>query len=407
LRLSRSTLLTGIAALAVVGLLVWLFRPTPVLVDVGRVERGTLLVTVDEEAETRVRERFAVAAPVTGRLERIALDAGDAVERGTVVARVHPIPLDPRALAEAQARLEAAVAMEREAEARVHRARAALEQARRSARRARELAAAGALSDEARERAELEALTGAEELEAAEFAARAARFESRAARAALMAAGEPVSPADGLVRPCGDRDSNCLELRSPVKGRVLRVLEESERIVAAGLPVIELGDPAEIEIVVDVLSTDAVKVKAGAPVLIENWGGDEVLRGRVRLVEPSGFTKVSALGVEEQRVNVIVDLPERPESLGDGYRLDARIVVWEGADVLKVPAGALFRYGEAWSVFVVEAGRARRREVEIGQRSAREAELKSGLREGDLVILHPSDQVEDGVRIERLARPDS
>lgn len=407
MRLSRSTLLTGIAALAVVGLLVWLFRPTPVLVDVGRVERGTLLVTVDEEAETRVRERFAVAAPVTGRLERIALDEGDAVERGTVVARVHPIPLDPRALAEAQARLEAAVAMEREAEARVHRARAALEQARRSARRARELAAAGALSDEARERAELEALTGAEELEAAEFAARAARFESRAARAALMAAGEPVSPADGLVRPCGDRDSNCLELRSPVKGRVLRVLEESERIVAAGLPVIELGDPAEIEIVVDVLSTDAVKVKAGAPVLIENWGGDEVLRGRVRLVEPSGFTKVSALGVEEQRVNVIVDLPERPESLGDGYRLDARIVVWEGADVLKVPAGALFRYGEAWSVFVVEAGRARRREVEIGQRSAREAELKSGLREGDLVILHPSDQVEDGVRIERLARPDS
>jgi HlyD family secretion protein len=294
MRFSRSTLLGAAAALGVAALVVWLFRPAPVLVDVGSVERGTLVVTVDEEAETRVRERFAVAAPVTGRLERIALDEGDPVEAGTVVARVHPSPLDPRALAEAQARLEAALAMEHEAEARVHRAQAALKQARRSARRARELAAADALSDEARELAELEEITRAEELEAAEFGARAARFESRAARAVLLAAGEAVDSSDGLVRPCGDRDSNCLELRSPVKGRVLRVLEESERIVAAGTPVIELGDPSAIEIVVDLLSSDAVKVKAGARVLIENWGGDEVLSGRVRLVEPSGFTKISA-----------------------------------------------------------------------------------------------------------------
>jgi HlyD family secretion protein len=405
MRFSRSTLLGAAAALGVAALVVWLFRPAPVLVDVGSVERGTLVVTVDEEAETRVRERFAVAAPVTGRLERIALDEGDPVEAGTVVARVHPSPLDPRALAEAQARLEAALAMEHEAEARVHRAQAALKQARRSARRARELAAADALSDEARELAELEEITRAEELEAAEFGARAARFESRAARAVLLAAGEAVDSGDGLVRPCGDRDSNCLELRSPVKGRVLRVLEESERIVAAGTPVIELGDPSAIEIVVDLLSSDAVKVKAGARVLIENWGGDEVLSGRVRLVEPSGFTKISALGVEEQRVNIIVDLPERPESLGDGYRLDTRIVVWEGDDILKIPSSALFRYGEAWSVFVVESGRARRRVIEIGRRSARYAELKDGLREGQLVILHPSDQVEDGVRVERLAPP--
>jgi HlyD family secretion protein len=405
MRFSRSTLLGAAAALGVAALVVWLFRPAPVLVDVGSVERGTLVVTVDEEAETRVRERFAVAAPVTGRLERIALDEGDPVEAGTVVARVHPSPLDPRALAEAQARLEAALAMEHEAEARVHRAQAALKQARRSARRARELAAADALSDEARELAELEEITRAEELEAAEFGARAARFESRAARAVLLAAGEAVDSSDGLVRPCGDRDSNCLELRSPVKGRVLRVLEESERIVAAGTPVIELGDPSAIEIVVDLLSSDAVKVKAGARVLIENWGGDEVLSGRVRLVEPSGFTKISALGVEEQRVNIIVDLPERPESLGDGYRLDTRIVVWEGDDILKIPSSALFRYGEAWSVFVVESGRARRRVIEIGRRSARYAELKDGLREGQLVILHPSDQVEDGVRVERLAPP--
>jgi HlyD family secretion protein len=189
-------------------------------------------------------------------------------------------------------------------------------------------------------------------------------------------------------------------VRAPIAGRVLRLHEESERIVPAGAPLVELGDPREIEIVVDVLSADAVKIEAGAPLWIEDWGGGQPLRASVRRVEPSGFTKVSALGVEEQRVNVIADFAEAPDGLGDGYRVEARIVVWHADDVLRVPASALFRSGEGWAVFVAEGGRSRRREVEVGARGPFEAEVEAGLAEGDAVVLHPSDRLADGVRIQ-------
>jgi len=392
----------GLAALAatMVALLVWVFLPAPVRVDVGVVKRGRLRVTVDEEGQTRVRDRFVVAAPIAGRVARITFDAGDPVDRGTVVARMQPLPLDPRTRNEAQARLDAAVAAQKEADARVEQARAALEQAQRGARRARELGRKGSISSEERELAELEETSRQKELEAALFGARAAAYNVEAAKAALMAPGSHDSQA--LVAACESQPHSCLELRSPVKGQVLRVPEQSERVVVAGAPLLELGDPTALEIVVDVLSADAVKVKPGALMLLEDWGGQKPLKARVRLVEPSGFTKVSALGVEEQRVNVIADFAEDHVPMADGYRVEASIVVWEADDVLEVPSSALFRHGGQWSVFVIEGGRARRRAVEIGQRNATASQVLSGLEEGARVVLHPSDQIEDGVRVEPL-----
>jgi HlyD family secretion protein len=398
-RPSRATLgaLGGALLLGALGW--WVFRPAPLRVDVGRVDRGALRVTVDEEGETRVLQRYVVAAPTTGRLLRIALDEGDAIEAGAVVARIEPVPLDPRDRAAAEARLEAAAASKSAAEARVGQARAALDQAKRAARRAERLFDAGTLSAEAREEADL-ALTSAErEHEAALYAAEAADHEVEAARAALIAAASGASAdlADPDPRVCAP--SPCVEVRAPVAGRVLRVHEESERIVAAGTPLLDLGDPDALEIVVDVLSTDAVRIETGAAMLVEEWGGARPLRAAVQRIEPSAFTKVSALGVEEQRVNVIGRLLEPAPGLGDGYRVEARIVVWEAADVLRVPASALFRAGEDWAVFVVEDGVARRRPIEVGERSRTAAEVRSGLGEGDGVVLHPSDRLADGARV--------
>jgi HlyD family secretion protein len=384
----------------VVVLLLVLLRPRPVRVDVAAVRRGVLQVTVDEEGHTRVRDRFLITAPIAGRLARLTLDAGDPVERGMVVARMQPLPLDPRSRAEATARLEAAVAQQRAADARVEQAHAALEQAQRSGARARHLGTKGTIAAEERELAELAETARQKELEAATFAARAAVFNVEAARAALMAPGDQSS--QELAATCEAEDGACLELRSPIRGQVLRVPEKSERVVVAGAPLLELGDASALEIVVDVLSADAAQVKPGALMLIEDWGAAEPLRALVRLVEPSGFMKLSALGVEEQRVNVIADFETSPVPIADGYRVEARIVVWEAADVMKVPTSALFRREGAWSVFVVDGGRACRRAVEIGQRSALEAQVLQGLDEGARVIVHPSDQVEDGVRVAPL-----
>jgi HlyD family secretion protein len=390
----RRWILTGLVMAAAVSGLLWLMRPAPVRVELGTASRGPLEVTVAEEGRTRVRHRFVVAAPVSGRLERIALDEGDAVAAGDVVARVAPAPLDPRSIAQAQAQLEAALAGRREAQARVAQARAALEQAERELARSRTLAAQSTLSAQALEQAELARTSRAEELRAALEGEDAAGHEVEAARAALLAAAgadgaAAPSPADSYVR-----------VRAPAAGRVLRVFEESARVVAVGTPLVELGDPADLEIVVDVLSADAVKVRPGAEMRLEAWGGEEALRATVRLVEPSGFTKLSALGVEEQRVNVIGDFAEPPGALGDGYRLEARIVVWRGDDVLRCPASALFRRGEQWHVFSADAGRARLVPVQVGHRGVNAVEIRSGLEPGTPVILHPTDQLADGVRVD-------
>lgn len=384
----------------IVMLLIIVFRPAPVRVDVARVQRGALQVTVDEEGRTRVRDRFVITAPIAGRVARLAIETGDVVEQGAVVAHMNPLPLDPRMLTEAQARLDAAEATRREADARVAQARATLEQAQRSGARARELGKMGTIGREERELADLAETARRRELEAAEFAARAAEFNVEAARAVLLAPGS--ESAQAFVAACEAQDGACLELRAPISGRVLRLPEKSERVVAAGMPLLELGDPTALEIVVDILSADAVKVKPGAPMLVENWGGDQPLQARVRLVEPSGFTKLSALGVEEQRVNVIGDFVSPPVPLADGYRIEARIVVWQTDEALKLPASALFRRAGAWNVFVIDGGRAQHRSVEIGQRGTTEVQILNGLTEGAEVVLHPSDQVEDGVRVTPL-----
>jgi HlyD family secretion protein len=397
-RPSRRRIAALAAALGFVALAWWAMRPAAVPVEIGAVTRGPLQLSVDEEGETRVRQRFVVAAPATGRLLRVALDEGDAVAVDDVVAQIVPAPLDPRDRAAAEARLEAAEDARRGAEARASLAQAALAQAERDLERAERLREAGARSDEEVERARLERTRTLREREAARFATAAAEHEADAARAVLMASRANPNELALVDDPCAT-PGVCIDVRAPVAGHVLRVHEESERVVLSGAPLLELGDPKAIEIVVDVLSADAVKIRPGAELWVEDWGGDRPLRATVRRVEPSGFTKVSALGVEEQRVNVIGDFADTPDGLGDGFRIEARIVVWQADDVLRVPSSALFRHGDGWAVFVMDGGVARRREVEVGARGPFEAELRGGLEEGESVVLHPSDRLGEGVRV--------
>ncbi|HEY9605300.1 MAG TPA: HlyD family efflux transporter periplasmic adaptor subunit [Allocoleopsis sp.] len=424
----------GIATLAVLAL-----RPTPIRVDVRRVDRGNLQVTVDAEGKTRVRDRFVISAPVAGRLARIELKEGNSVQQGMVVARIDPLPYEAsvrdmqaqiqewkaqragvetqrpkqEALAQARARIATAQATQRQVQAKVAQAQAALEQARRDRDRAEELQASGAISRERREAAELAETTRTQELEAAKLEAQGAASDVKAAQAALSVLQAERSDPDYLLGVYNAKiasaeaqlaklrdDAVQTEVRSPVGGDVLRVLQESTRVVAAGTPLLEVGKPADLELVIDVLSTDAVKVKPGARILVDRWGGDRILQAKVRQVEPSAFTKVSALGVEEQRVNIIADFVEASGSLGDGYRVEARIVVWDGKNVLKVPLGALFRCNENWCAFVVKEGKAQRRQVEVGHRSDFEAEVRRGLVEGEGVMLYPTEQLKDGGRVE-------
>ncbi|HET7228417.1 MAG TPA: efflux RND transporter periplasmic adaptor subunit [Longimicrobium sp.] len=376
------------AALAVAALVAWALWPQPLAVETAAIGRGALRESVDEDGLTRVQERYVVSAPVAGRLLRVGLDEGDVVKAGAVVARIAAAPLDARTAEQARARVDAASAGVRQADAALAQARAELVQARREARRARVLADAGALSDQAREQAETAAELRARAVAAADASRRAAGAELSSARAALAGA-DPLRVAPGTVT----------EVRSPVRGRVLRVAQQSETMVAPGAPLVELADAHALEIVVDVLSADAVRIEPGMPMLVEDWGGPGVLRARVRTVSPNAFTHVSALGVEEQRVYVFADLLTPSARLGEGYRVETRIVTWESGDVVKVPVSALFRRGTGWGVFVVQAGRARLRPVRIGHRGESDAEVLGGLKPGERVILYPSDQVEEGVRV--------
>lgn len=390
-RLRSRKVLAGlglVTALLVVG-----FWPSAVPVDLAPAVTGTLRVTVDEEGETRVRDRFLVSAPVAGRAQRIELKPGDAVSRGeTVVATflpAAPSPLDARARAEAEAAAAAARAALGGARAERARAQAALALAQSELERHRELAGQRIVSRQALEAKETEARAASEALRAAEFTVASAEHQLEMARARLLQAS-------------GAGSGQAITLRAPIDGVVFKRLRESEAVVPAGEPLVEIGDPRQLEIVADLLSTDAVKVKPGAPVVLEQWGGDRPIRARVRRVEPSGFMKISALGVEEQRVNVVMDFEDPLEAwaaLGDGYRVEVRIVVWEGEGVLKVPTSSLFRHGEDWAVFAVDGSRARLRVVEVGHRNGTEAEVRSGLRDGERVVLHPSDRLADGERI--------
>ncbi|MCI0392701.1 MAG: efflux RND transporter periplasmic adaptor subunit [Acidobacteria bacterium] len=389
-RWKRIILLAAIAgAVALIGIAL---RPAPLKVETARVVCGSLRVTIDAEGKTRARDRFVVAAPITGRLARINLRRGDQVVRDQVIARIDPLPiapLDPRQLAEARARVTAAEQMKNQAETIVERARVECEQARRELARAEKLVETGDIARQEFERIRSAEQTCRRELEAARYRARAAAAEVDVAKAALIAVEQAGQSGETVT----------VVVSAPVQGRVLRVIEESERVVNAGTPLMELSNPS-LEIVVDVLSADAVKVKLGAAVMIEGWGGEQPLEARVRLIEPQAFTKISALGIEEQRVNVIADFIDPPAALGDGYRVEARIVIWEAPDLLKVPVSALFRHGQGWSVFIVENGIVRRRDVEIGHRTTAEAEIVSGLKQGEVVIPYPSTEIAEGMRIE-------
>ncbi len=383
----------ALAVLFVVALVVVAWMPNPVEVEVAEVTRGPLLVTVNEDGRTRVKDRYVVSAPITGNLARLELEAGDAIEEGQVIARLVPLPpplLDSRTRAEAKARVDAAHAAVRQAQAAVNRARYERDFAKQESERALAVVKQGGLARSDADRAVSNYRSAQEQLNSANFGARVAEHELKLAQTALLqlsGKGEDVEQ---------------LEIESPVAGQVLKVFQESEGVVQGGTPVVELGDPAALEIVVDVLSQDATRIETGADATIERWGGKNPLNGRVRVVEPSAFTKLSALGVEEQRVNVIIDLDDDRElwsTLGDGYRVEARISVWEGKDVMRVPASAVFRSEEAWATFVVEEGTAVLREVEIGETSGLETEVVSGLEEGAVVIAYPSDSVRDGVSV--------
>jgi HlyD family secretion protein len=384
---------------ACVAALVYGFWPEPVLVEVATVARGPIRVTVDDDGKTRVKERYVISTPLAGHLQRIEWRAGDAVEAGkTLLAVVEPgdpTLLDVRARAEAEARLRTAEASLMMSEAQREQAREAHALARHTLDRAQELATKRTIAAGELDAAEHTEQIARNALRAAEFSVAVAGFEIEQARAALVHA---QSSSSGGERP------ERFEIRSPVSGRVLKMIRESAGPVAAGTELLELGNPAELEIEVDVLSADAVRVKPGAEVIVERWGGEEPLAARVRLVEPAGFLKVSALGVEEQRVNVIADIVdpvERRATLGDGYRIEARIVVGEAADVLRVRSGALFRRGDEWSVFRIANGRAEQRTVRVGLNNGIEAEILEGLEVGDQVVLHPGDRVLPGVRVTR------
>jgi HlyD family secretion protein len=394
----RRRLITAVVGALFAASLVYAFWPQPVAVDLGAVTRGPLRVTVDDEGRTRVREVYVVSAPLAGRVLRIDSHVGDPVTAGdTVLATIEPNDptfLDRRSQTEAEAAVKAAEAAKTLAAAELMRTRAELEYANAELKRARTLATRGNISQSSLDRAELEHKTRRAGVASAEAALKVRTFELETARARLIVPG-----GDRVGR---ESPACCVQVRAPESGRVLRVLHESAGVVLAGTPLLEIGDPRDLEIVVDLLSTDAVKIAEGAQVIVEDWGGGAILAGRVRRVEPYGFTKVSALGIEEQRVNVIIDFADPPEKwrpLGHGYRVETRIVVWHGADVLGLPLSALFRDGDAWAVFVSADGIARLRRVAIGHRNSRRAEAVDGIQEGERVVLHPSDRVEDGTRI--------
>ncbi len=391
----RRVVLAALAAAALAATVLALL-PSPLPVETAPAATGPLTVSIDEEGRTSARDRYTVAAPTAGRLERVELRAGDSVTRGQVLAVLHLAPLDPREREAAGGRLRAAEALRLEAIENLARAKADAAQATRDRERAKQLYEKGYSALQELEQAASAETAAAKGAEAARFRVEAAASEVAVAKAALLAGEGGV--ADERRR---------ISLRAPVDGRVLRVLEQSERVVPAGTPILEIGDASRLEIVIEVLSTDAVRVRPGMPVNLAGWGGEGTLPATVRTVEPAAFTKVSALGVEEQRVRVIADIAGPPGPLGDGYRVEARIVTWSADAVLKVPASAIFRRaavraarrGEGGWRFVVADDRARLRPVEPGHRTAAEVEILKGVAAGELVVLHPQNELSDGVRV--------
>jgi HlyD family secretion protein len=427
-----------VGGLGVAGLIAYTLRPQPIAVDLATVERGPLQVTVDAEGQTRVRDRYVIAAPVEGELQRIDLEEGSPVAAGATIAQIDPLPLTsqveanrarrraveaqlagvdtqrpkPEALNQAETRIRAAQAQANQAQARVQEAESALDQAERDRDRMATLYAQGAIARQELEAMELAVTQRQQELTTARQQIAVAQADIQAAQAnlAVLTAEQQdpdylvdvynaeIAALDAELASLAD-DTRRTTITAPSAGQVLSVLEPSARYVAAGTPLLSVGNPSSLELVIDILSTDAVRVAPGNPIDLERWGGDQTLPATVRQVEPSAFTKVSALGVDEQRVNVIADFVDPAVPLGDGFRVDAHIVVWQSEDVLTVPISALFRCDPDWCAFVSDQGRAQRRQVTLGPRSDFAAVVEAGLDPGEQVILYPDDQIEAGVRV--------
>jgi len=382
----------GTVLLATAAAAAWALRPRPVAVDVAVTSRGPLSTIIEESGVTRVKDRFVVSAPVTGSLSRLSFEPGDQVREGDALAELAPISsplLDERTRAEAEAKVDAAASSLGQAHAQVSRATAARDLAEQELTRTRRLAQSGALAAQALEQAEFASRMRGEELSSALFAEKIAKEQLRIARVALGSGGP------------GARRERHVDVLAPASGRVLRVHQKSAGVVQAGVALAEIGDPDLLEILVDLLTTDAVRVAPGTKVSIAGWGG-HALSGKVSRIEPSGFTRPSALGVDEQRVNVIVAIMEPHEqwaSLGDGYRIEARLVLWQGQQVVQVPSGAVFRRGDGWAAYRVRGDVAQLVNVQLGHRGETQVEIATGLLPGDKVVVHPGDRVRDGARV--------
>jgi HlyD family secretion protein len=381
------------AVLALLALVAWGLRRQPIVVETGPATRSPLTVRVSEEGKTRVRNRYLVTAPVSGKMQRVSLKPGDEVKAAeTVLTTLEPAAsplLDPRAHAQAQATVAIREASRMQATATLEARRAALQMATADRDRMRSITRAGTLSDSDRDRIEAEASVKSAEVRAAEFSLQVADHELAQARAVL----DP---------PATRSAADLVPVKSPVSGRVLKVIQESESIVTAGSPILEIGDPADIEIEAEILSRDATAIHPGDLVQVEQWGGETPLTGRVRRIEPAAFTKISALGVEEQRVIVLsdlVDLPPSASTLGDRYRVEVRIAIWHSDDALVVPAGALFREGNIWKTYLFKEGTARLTNLQVGHSDGRFTEILSGVNAGDQLLLHPPDTIQDGTPV--------
>lgn len=381
-------------AISVIGLLAYGFWPTPIEVDLVHAHRGQFQLTVRDDGETRIKEKYIVSAPVDGRLLRIEIHPGDIVCVGqTVVARVEPTDpslLDARTQAQLEARVGAAEANHQRSQAELSQQTNAFEAAQHEFTRVNELKNTNAISQATVDQVEHQYHIAKAGVNSAVFSAKIAEFELAQARAALVRT------------PGSDNSSSSLTIHSPIDGRVLRVFREDEGVVSPGSPIVELGNSSEMEMLIDLLSTDAVRVRPGAKVFVEHWGGTGILEGTVRVIEPAAFLKISALGIEEKRVKIVADFTtplQQRESLGDGYRFEARIVVAEYQDAATVPSGVLLRDGEKWYVFKVVDGRAKQQSVKIGESNGMDTRILNGVVPEDELILYPTDKIRDGVRV--------
>ena len=385
----------SIIAVIIIALLLWGYWPQAILVEAVKVRQAALTITIEEEGRTRVIDRYIISAPVDGVACRVQLNVGDPVEKDQVLLGITPLEsqvLDPRSRAQAKAQVAVAESALLASKEQASAATAAAQLAVTELKRLQELVDKGVISRDDFDKASTEVQTTAAEKRSANFNVEVARYELQAAKTVFeYTAGK------------GGEAAERVPVRSPISGRILKLVRECEGPVRTGEPLLEVGDPSVLEIEVDVLSSDAVKIKPGLKVLFERWGGEQPLQGKVRNIEPVGFTKISALGVEEQRVLVISDFTspaEQWQRLGDGYRVEAQFILWHEDNVLQVPASSLFRYQDGWAVFVIEGKYAKRRVVKVGQRNGLTAQILNGVDEGEMVINHPNDDVDDDVRVE-------